>query len=139
MLCDHNLEDTNLFTREEPVRRQRPAKFAARIAVIAALSSAALIVAPASSRGQSPQVAPQIPQGSPIPRIAPPRVPAVSGPAVATPAPAIARGNPDDIFQLSGAAVEGSTVYPDTSWASTLAPLQGRNRPDGVLVHSTLR
>ena len=126
MLCSHNLEGINLFTREGPVRRQRPAKFIARIAVIAALSTATLIIAPAPSRAQSPQVAPQIPQGSPIPRIAPPQVPAVSGPAVVTPAPAIARGNPDDIFQLSGAAVEGSTVYADASWAATLAPLQGR-------------
>ena len=35
-------------------------------------------------------------------------------------------GNPDDVFQLSSAAVEGSTVYPDSSWSGILGPLQGR-------------
>ena len=127
MLRDHNLEGMNLFTREEPVPRQRPAKFAARIAMIAALGTimgaAAMVTAATPARAQP---SPQLPQGSPIPRIAPSRAPAVSGPAVATPAPAIARGNPEDIFQVSSAAVEGSTVYPDTSWATTIAPLQGR-------------
>lgn len=50
----------------------------------------------------------------------------MSGPALAPPTPTITRGNPDDVFQLSGAVVEGSTVYPDTAWAGIIAPLQGR-------------
>ena len=117
---------TALVTWEEPVRRQRPAGVAARLGLIAAISAAPWITAPVASHAQSPQLPPQIPQGSPIPRIAPPRVPAVSGPAVAAPAPAIARGNPDDVFQVSGTAVEGATVYPDATWTRVVAPLQGR-------------
>jgi len=70
--------------------------------------------------------APPIPQGSPIPRIAPPPRPAVTAPAVATPAPSISRGNPDDVFQVSAGVVEGSTVYAPDSWTALTDRARGR-------------
>ena len=89
--------------------------------MLALVAGGALAVAPA--HGQAP---PALPQGSPIPRIAPLAPPAVRPPAVATPAPSISRGNPDDVFQVSAGVVEGSTVYPDASWAPLTERLRGR-------------
>lgn len=108
-----NLEDTTLRTCEENVRqRRRCAAFVGLLALLAAPSVMAQ--------------APAVPQISPIPRIAPAPPPGVRGPAVAAPAPAISRGNPDDVFQVSGAAVEGATVYAPDSWAAQTDRLRGR-------------
>jgi hemolysin activation/secretion protein len=41
-------------------------------------------------------------------------------------APSIGRGNPDDVFQVSGGIVEGSTVYSPASWASLTDRVRGR-------------
>lgn len=109
-----------LHTRGEPVHRLRPAQAIMRIALLAALVSAAVPMAPAQAQD------PRVPQGSPIPRIAPPARPAVSGPAIPAPSPAISRGNPDDVFQITSGTVEGSTIYPDASWASLTERLRGR-------------
>lgn len=70
--------------------------------------------------------APALPPGSPIQRIAPVPPPAVRGPAVAPPSPAVARGNPDDVLQISAASVEGTTVYAAESWAPQTDRLRGR-------------
>jgi hemolysin activation/secretion protein len=82
------------------------------------------------ARAQSPAALPApaaaLPQGSPIPRIAPVTPPVVTAPAVVAPAPSISRGNPDDVFQVSGGVVEGSTVYPPDSWTAITAPVRGR-------------
>jgi len=67
-----------------------------------------------------------VPQGSPIPRIAPQERPTVVPPPVAPAAPSILRGDPDDVFVIRGATVRGSTVYQDISWAETTAPMAGR-------------
>ncbi len=67
-----------------------------------------------------------LPQGSPIPRIAPQTRPAVSPPPQAAAAPSISRGNPDDVFLLRGGVVEGSTIYGPESWTPLMAPLAGR-------------
>ena len=93
---------------------------AALIAVLTVLIAVAVPVAPARAQ------APQLPQGSPIPRIAPQTRPAVSAPALAAPTPAISRGNPDDVFLVSARVVEGSTVYPDASWGQFIERLRGR-------------
>jgi hemolysin activation/secretion protein len=70
--------------------------------------------------------APPLPQAPPIPRIAPETRPAVSGPPAAAPAPSISRGNPDDVFQVAGAVVDGSTVYAPDSWAGLTERVRGR-------------
>jgi hemolysin activation/secretion protein len=82
----------------------------------------------ASSHGTTAiaQPLPQVPAGSPLPRIAPAPRPAVGGPAVAPAAPSISRGNPDDVFQVSGGTVEGSTVYPPDSWTALTDRVRGR-------------
>ena len=114
-------EGRTLLTREEPLRRPHWAISAARTAVLATFVTAGLTAS--DTHAQLPA---QIPQGSPIPRIAPPIRPSVSGPVPTAPGPQISRGNPDDVFQVSAGLVEGSTVYPDASWAALLAPVRGR-------------
>jgi hemolysin activation/secretion protein len=85
-----------------------------------ALLAPLFVVSPALAQ------APSLPGGSPIPRIAPAPPPSVRGPVVTVPAPAIARGNPGDVFQILGATVEGATVYATDSWAALTDRLRGR-------------
>ncbi|MCC6720275.1 MAG: ShlB/FhaC/HecB family hemolysin secretion/activation protein [Acetobacteraceae bacterium] len=92
-----------------------------------AVACAIAAVATALSAGAAQaQVSPALPQGSPIPRIAPATGPSVAAPPITAPAPEISRGNPEDVFQLSGATVEGSTVYADASWTTMIAGMRGR-------------
>jgi hemolysin activation/secretion protein len=86
----------------------------------------ALVLSLATSSLTLAQPLPQVPAGSPIPRIAPAPRPAVGGPALSPAAPSIGRGNPDDVFQVSGGIVEGSTVYSPASWASLTDRVRGR-------------
>jgi hemolysin activation/secretion protein len=85
----------------------------------------ALLLAFAPQDGAQAQALPQVPAGSPIPRIAPVPRPSVGGPAMAPAAASISRGNPDDVFQISGASVEGSTVYGADTWAPITDTMRG--------------
>ncbi len=93
---------------------------------IVGASLLAFLLASAPGTTAIAQPLPQVPAGSPLPRIAPAPRPAVGGPAVAPAAPSISRGNPDDVFQVSGGTVEGSTVYPPDSWAALTNRVRGR-------------
>lgn len=115
----HNREDTTLVTREDaPSPNSSPMRSLAAGLVAVCIATAAA----------SPQAQPlsQVPQGSPIPRIAPVPRPALGGPAVAPAAPTIGRGNPDDVFQVTGGVVEGSTVYAPESWSALTDRVRGR-------------
>lgn len=106
--------------REVSIRPSSPAMWIAGALLLA------LQLACATGTAAVAQPLPQVPAGSPIPRIAPaPRAP-VGGPAMPPAAPSISRGNPDDVFQVSGGTVEGSTVYGPASWATLTDRIRGR-------------
>jgi hemolysin activation/secretion protein len=108
------------MTREVSIRPSSHAMWIAGALLLA------LQLACATGTAAVAQPLPQVPAGSPIPRIAPaPRAP-VGGPVMPPAAPSIGRGNPDDVFQVSGGIVEGSTVYSPASWASLTDRVRGR-------------
>lgn len=86
----------------------------------------ALLLSSISGMAALAQALPQVPAGSPLQRIAPAPRPAVGGPAVGPAAPSISRGNPDDVFQVTGGIIEGSTVYPPASWTTLTDKVHGR-------------
>lgn len=85
----------------------------------------ALLLAFAPRDGAQAQTLPQVPAGSPIQRIAPVPRPSAGGPAIAPGAASISRGNPDDVFEINGATVDGSTVYDAATWAPITDTMRG--------------